>query len=98
LLPAGLLDPASVEETQSEPLSQMEMTALIELMMSKFLPCFFRLSSPNSSPEDKAMIDEIRQDWLSALDSSLPGLFVFFVVYNSAASLVPLIFILFVKF
>jgi hypothetical protein len=46
--------------------------------MSKFLPCFFRLSSPNSSPEDKAMIDEIRQDWLSALDSSLPGLFVFF--------------------
>ncbi len=77
MLPTDLLD-RSPAEAQSQPMSQMEMTSLIELMMSKFLPCFFRLSNPNSTPEDKAMIDEIRQDWLSVLDSNLPGLSSFY--------------------
>lgn len=62
---------------QAQPLNQQEMTGLIELMISKFLPCFFRLGNPNSSVEDKAMIDEIRQDWLGVLDSNLPELQVF---------------------
>ena len=54
-----------------ESIIQQELTALFETMISKFLPCFFRLAS--SSAEDKAMIDEIRQDWLSVIDSNLPG-------------------------
>ena len=40
-------------------------------MMNKFLNCFFRLAA--STNEDKAMIEEIRQDWLNVLDSNLPG-------------------------
>lgn len=58
---------------QNRVLNQQEMTALMELMISKFLPCFFRLLNQNSTVEDKAMIDEIRQDWLGVLDSNLPG-------------------------
>lgn len=45
-----------------------ELTGLIEMMTSKFLPCFFRLSS--STAEDKAMVEEIRGDWLTMLDSN----------------------------
>lgn len=55
----------------TQPLTQQDLTALIETMINKFLPCFFRLA--NSTPDDKAMLDEIRQDWLSILDSNLPG-------------------------
>ena len=44
---------------------------LIETMIQKFLPCFNRLS--NSTNEDKQMIEEIRQDWLTILDNNLAG-------------------------
>jgi hypothetical protein len=54
-----------------QPLTQQELNALIETMINKFLPCFFRLLT--STSEDKAMIEEIRQDWLNVLDSNLPG-------------------------
>jgi hypothetical protein len=54
-----------------QPCNQQELTALIENMINKFLPCFFRLAA--STNEDKAMIEEIRQDWLNLLDSNLPG-------------------------
>lgn len=69
----GVSSSAVASDSQHQPLSQQDMTTLIELMMSKFLPCFFRLGNANSTVEDKAMIDEIRQDWLSVLDSNLPG-------------------------
>ena len=62
-----------IQEQQQQQLNQQDLTALIEIMMSKFLPCFFRLGNANSGVEDKALIDEIRQDWLSVLDSNLPG-------------------------
>ena len=65
--------PLNQLEAAEQTLTQQEMTALIELMISKFLPCFFRLANPNSTAEDKAMIDEIRQDWLGVLDLNLPG-------------------------
>ena len=68
--------PRSVSDNlgqQNRVLNQQEMTALMELMISKFLPCFFRLLNQNSTVEDRAMIDEIRQDWLGVLDSNLPG-------------------------
>jgi hypothetical protein len=51
----------------------MDQTKLIELMIGKYLPCFYRLT--NSTKEDRAFIEEIRQDWLSILDSSLAGTF-----------------------
>ena len=44
---------------------------LMEIMIHKFLPCFNRLA--NSTNEDKEMIEEIRQDWLSILDNNLAG-------------------------
>lgn len=69
----GVSSSAFASDSQHQPLSQQDMTTLIELMMSKFLPCFFRLGNANSTVEDKAMIDEIRQDWLSVLDFNLPG-------------------------
>jgi len=56
-------------------LNQQELTGLIETMMNKFLNCFFRLAG--SSSEDKAMIEEVRQNWLSVLDANLPGNFNF---------------------
>ena len=55
-----------------QPLNQQELTSLIETMINKFLNCFFRLAG--STAEDKAMIEEIRQDWLTVLDSNLPGM------------------------
>lgn len=58
-----------------QPLTQQELNSLIETMISKFLPCFFRLLT--STSEDKAMIDEIRQEWLNVLDSNLPGSYQF---------------------
>lgn len=61
--------------TETQTLSQQDLTVLIETMISKFLPCFFRLAT--STPEDKAMLDEIRKDWLATLDSNLPELTVF---------------------
>lgn len=45
-----------------------ELTALFETMINKFLPCFFRLAT--STNEDKATIEEIRQEWLNVLDSN----------------------------
>ena len=54
-----------------ESIVQQEITSQLEIMINKFLPCFFRLA--NSSAEDKAMIDEIRQDWLNVMDDNLPG-------------------------
>lgn len=57
--------------TNTAQLSQQELTNLIETMIAKFLPCFFRLAG--STKEDKEMIEEIRQDWLNVLDSNLPG-------------------------
>ena len=63
-------DPAAIS---THPLTQQDLTVLIETMNSKFLPCFFLLA--NSTADDKAMLDEIRQDWLSILDSNLPGKF-----------------------
>ena len=40
-------------------------------MIHKFLPCFNRLAT--STPDDKQMIEEIRQDWLAILDNNLAG-------------------------
>ena len=60
---------------QQQPASQLELTTLIETMSGRFLPCFFRLAT--STPEDKAMIEEIRRDWLAVLDSNLPEMTVF---------------------
>lgn len=54
-----------------QQLNQQDLNSLIETMINKFLPCFFRLF--NSTNEDKAMIEVIRQDWLNVLDSNLPG-------------------------
>lgn len=62
---------AGVNRLSSVPLSQHELNALFEIMINKFLPCFFRLM--NSTNEDKTLVDEIRQEWLSVLDSNLPG-------------------------
>ena len=59
------------QQQQQEPVTQQELSALIETMISKFLPCFFRLAT--SSADDRAMIEEIRKDWLNILDSNLPG-------------------------
>ena len=53
-------------------LTSEEVVGLIENVINKFLPCFFRLA--NSTAEDKAMIDTIRQDWLAILDSNVPEL------------------------
>lgn len=67
--------------TETQTLSQQDLTVLIETMISKFLPCFFRLAT--STPEDKAMLDEIRKDWLATLDSNLPGCFhILFMIFN----------------
>ncbi|CAF0707342.1 unnamed protein product [Brachionus calyciflorus] len=60
---------------QLQQLNQQELNSLIETMINKFLPCFFRLL--NSTNEDKAMVEEIRQDWLNILDSNLPGIQLF---------------------
>jgi hypothetical protein len=53
-------------------ISTEEMVSLIDGMIGKFLPCFFRLASSTST--DRTMIDEVRQDWLGILDSSVPEL------------------------
>lgn len=68
LVPTATNDPI-------QPVTQQDLTVLIETMITKFLPCFFRLAT--STPEDKTMLDEIRQDWLNTLDSNLPELPVF---------------------
>lgn len=62
------MDPVPAGQVQ---LNQQELNALIETMINKFLPCFFRLST--STLDDKNMVEEIRQDWLNVLDSNLPG-------------------------
>lgn len=68
-------DVSNFEQTGArlQQLNQQDLNSLIEIMINKFLPCFFRLY--NSTEEDRAMIDEIRQDWLNVLDSNLPGKF-----------------------
>ena len=66
------------KSTNTTQLSQQELTNLIETMIAKFLPCFFRLAG--STKEDKEMIEEIRQDWLNVLDSNLPGRLNFFLI------------------
>jgi hypothetical protein len=62
----------------NQQLNQQELTTLIETMISKFLPCLFRLAG--STSEDKAMIEEIRKDWLAVLDSNLPGKIMVFLI------------------
>ena len=58
--------------TSREPTpTQQELAALIDTMITRFLPCFFRLAT--STSDDRATLDEIRQSWLSILDSNLPG-------------------------
>jgi hypothetical protein len=56
-------------------LNKHELANLIETMNNKFLPCLFRLL--NSTQEDKAVVDEIRQEWLAVLDTNLPELQIF---------------------
>jgi hypothetical protein len=63
-----------------QALTQQELNALIENMINKFLPCFFRLAG--STKEDKDVIEEIRQDWLMVLDSNLPGANYHCVLFN----------------
>jgi len=65
----------TLKSNNLNPLNQQELIGLIETMMNKFLNCFFRLAG--STSEDKAMIEEIRQDWLNVLDSNLPELQIF---------------------
>jgi hypothetical protein len=72
---AGSSDPNVESQQQEQPLSQQELTNLIETMINKFLNCFFRLAG--STIEDKTMIEEIRQEWLNVLDSNLPELQIF---------------------
>lgn len=61
----------SAQLAAAVPLTQHELNALLETMIQKFLPCFFRLA--NSTNEDKSLIEEVRQEWLNVLDSTLPG-------------------------
>jgi hypothetical protein len=61
--------PTDSETKQKDP--QSDQTKLIDLMIGKYLPCFYRLAL--STKEDRAFIEEIRQDWLNILDGSLAG-------------------------
>lgn len=61
----------SQTSTQVQQLTQQELVNLIETMINKFLPCFFRLAT--STSEDKAMLAELRQNWLDSLESNLTG-------------------------
>jgi len=70
--PTSTSDSSNSNTNNNNNNNQQDLTVLIETMISKFLPCFYRLS--NSSSDDKAMLDEIRQDWLATLDANLPEL------------------------
>ena len=61
----------AVSPSEVQQLNQQELNNLIEVMSNRFLPCFFRLAS--SSKEDRELIEEVQQSWLSILDSNLPG-------------------------
>lgn len=52
--------------------NEEEMSSQIDILVNKFLPCFYRLT--NSTADDRRLIDEIRQDWLGILDNNPPEL------------------------